>query len=237
MRKTFFGTIDTETTIDGKIVDFALVITDKSGKVYFTYAAMVKEFYFDRENHALFYMPENAFWAKKRLPARYAAYDAMIANGQRIVATIPAINRMLAEVMAKYNPVWTAYNWNYDFGKMRSSGVHVELMANNFCLWHAAAHKYVKNKQFRQFILEGHYFNARTKHGNMTFQTNADVMAKFILNDSDLADEPHTAFEDAMYYEIPILTDIVKTKNKSDYMEAPAYAWQGVQVRDWFKPK
>ena len=237
MQKTVIGIIDTETTIDGKAVDVGIVLADKKGNVLKTLAVMVKEFYFDRENHPLFYMPEDEFWAKKRLPARYASYDRMIDNGARMVATVPAINRWIAKAVSEYNPIWTAYNWNYDFNVMNRTGIDTNIMERHFCLWHAAAHKYVKNKAFRQFILDGHHFNNRTKAGNMTFKTNADVMAKFILQDQDLADEPHTAFEDALHYELPILKDVLKAKNKSEYMDAPAYAWQGVQVKDWFKPK
>jgi hypothetical protein len=237
MRKTAFGIIDTETTKDGKAVDVGIVIADKDGNVLNTLSVIVKEYYFDRENHPLFYMPENEFWAKKRLPARYAAYDRMIENGSRMVATVPAINRWIAKAVAKYNPIWTAYNWNYDFGVMNRTGIDTDIMEKNFCLWHAAAHKYIKTKAFRQFILDNHAFNAPTAKGNMSFLTNAEVMARFVLNNPALADEPHTAFEDAMHYELPILKAVVNTRKKSDYMDCPAYNWQGVQVRDWFKPK
>lgn len=239
MRKTTFLIIDTETTIDGEAVDFGAVLADRHGNVIASAAVMVRE-NFDpaiRETKPLFHNEKgDEIWKKANLSKRYAAYDRMVDDGRRNIASIAGINRWLAKAL-KYNPILTAYNLNYDLGVMRKTGIDCDLFDKQFCLWHAAAHKYVKNKNFRQFILENHHFNARTKAGNMTFKTNADVMAKFILQDQDLADEPHTAFEDAMYYELPILKDIVKAKNKADYMDAPAYAWQGVQVRDWFRPK
>lgn len=237
MRKTFFAIIDTETTKDKKVVDFAIVVTDRHGNVYFTFSAMVKELYFDRANHPLFYTDENAFWAERNLPRRYRNYDRMIESGQRIVATIPAINRVIAEVVAKYNPIFTAYNWNYDFGVMNNTNIHTSIMEKNFCLWAAAAHKYIKTKAFRQFILDNHAFRPVTDKGNMAFITNAEVMARFVTNNPAMEDEPHTALEDALYYELPILKAVVNTKKKSDYMDAPACNWRKVQVRDWFKPK
>jgi hypothetical protein len=239
MRKSAFVLIDTETNINGEVVDFAAILCDRHGNVISSVAAMIRE-NFDvsvREAKPLFHNEKgDAIWKKANLSRRYAAYDQMVNDGRRIIASVAGINKWIAKA-AKYNPTLTAYNLHYDLGTMRKTGIDCDLFDNQFCLWNAAAHKYVKNKAFRQFILDGHHFNARTKHGNMTFQTNADVMAKFIVNDNDLPDEPHTAFEDAMYYELPILKDILKAKKKSDYMEAPAYAWQGVQVRDWFKPK
>jgi hypothetical protein len=239
MRKSAFILIDTETTIDGEVVDFAAILCDRHGNVISSVAAMVRETFHPsiREAKPLFHNEKGAaIWKKATLSRRYAAYDRMVNDGRRIVASIAGINKWLAKA-AKYNPTLTAYNLHYDLGTMRATGIDCDLFDNQFCLWNAAAHKYIKSKAFRQFILDGHHFNPPTAKGNMTFQTNADVMAKFILGDSGLPDEPHTAFEDAMYYELPILKDILKAKKKSEYMEAPAYSWQGVQVRDWFKPK
>jgi hypothetical protein len=239
MRKTHFLIIDTETTIDGEVVDFGAVLCDRHGNVISSAAVMVRENFEPsiRETKPLFHMEDgDPIWKKANLSRRYAAYDRMVDDGRRNIASVAGINNWLAKAL-KYNPILTAYNLQYDLGKMRNTGINCDLFEKKFCLWHAAAHKYVKNKAFRQFILDGHHFNNRTKAGNMTFKTNADIMAKFILQDQDLADEPHTAFEDALHYELPILKDIVKAKKKSEYMDAPAYAWQGVQVKDWFKPK
>lgn len=238
-KKQFFLIIDTETTQSEKVADFGALVVDRKGEIFHSAAILVRDFYLDRENHPLFHGHNDAdpLWGKKGLPARYARYDEMLANGSRMLASVPAINRWLAKVMAKYNPTVTAYNLAFDMGKMRNSDIDVDLFENNFCMWHAAAHKYIKTKAFRQFVLDNHCFNAPTAKGNMSFLTNAEVMARFITNNPEMPDEPHTAFEDAKYYELPILLDLLKAKNKAEYLEAPAFNWRNVQVKDWFRPK
>lgn len=238
-RKQFFLIIDTETTIGDKVADFGALVADRKGNIHAKAAVLVRDFYLDKENFPLFHdQTADPLWGARNLPKRYAEYDAMLADGRRMLASVPAINRWLAQVAVKYNPTATAYNAAFDWSKMRNSGIDCDLFENNFCLWHAAAAKYVHTKAFRQFILENHCFNKPTAKGNMTFLTNAEVMARFILGNPELPDEPHTAIEDAEFYELPILLDIVnKAKKKADYMEAPAYNWRNVQVRDWFIPK
>lgn len=70
----------------------------------------------------------------------------------------------------------------------------------------------------------------------MSFKTNAEIMARFILNDPDLPDEPHTAIEDVIGYELPILQRLVNTTAKKDYLNPElSFDWRKVQVRDHFK--
>ena len=237
-RKTFFLVIDTETTIGDRVADFGAVITDRKGNIHARAACLIREFYLDKENFPLFHdQSADPLWGARNLPKRYANYDEMLGDGRRMLASVAAVNRWLAQARVKYNPIVTAYNKAFDFDKMNKSGIDMSIFDASFCLWHAAAHKYIKTKAFRQFVLDNHCFNAPTKHGNMSFLTNAEVMARFILGNPDLPDEPHTAIEDAEYYEVPILLDIIKTKNKADYLNAPAFNWRKVQVKDWFKPK
>jgi aryl-alcohol dehydrogenase-like predicted oxidoreductase len=58
---------------------------------------------------------------------------------------------------------------------------------------------------------DNHYFNNRTDKGNMGYKTNAEVMAHYVIG--NYSEEPHTALEDAQYYELPILVSILKKKN------------------------
>ena len=237
-KQSTFLIIDTETTVRGNVADFGAIVANRKGEILASCGVLVREFYLDRENNPLFHdVTADPLWGKANLPRRYAAYDAMLSDGRRMLASIAAVNRWLAKVNAKYSPVATAYNKAFDWDKLDKSGIDCHMFETSFCLWHAAADKYVKTKAFRDFILENHYFNAPTKKGNMTFQTNAEVMARFITGNADMPDEPHTALEDARDYELPILLDIIKAKDKAKYLQPKPYSWQGVQVRDWFKPK
>ena len=235
-KKKFFLIIDTETTQDGKVADFGAVVCDKQGNIHHEIGLLVKEFYFDRVNHPLFFQGD-FLGGKQNLPRRYAAYDAMINDGSRMAASVPAINRWLAKVNAKYKPVLTAYNIAFDLDKMTKSGIiAADIFPEKFCLWYAAAEKWGKSKAYRDFVLRNHFFGNRTKNGHIGYQTKADAMAKFLLGD-DLPDEPHTALEDAKDYELPILTKLVQTTNPAQYMNPMPYSWRDYSLKDNFVSK
>lgn len=236
--ETTFLIIDTETTVRGNVADYGAIVANRKGKILASCGVLIREFYLDREENPLFHdQSADPLWGKRNLPARYQNYDNMLADGRRMLASVAAVNRWLAKVNAQYRPIVTAYNWAFDRDKLEKSGIDTTIFSHSFCLWHAAAHKYGHSKAYRQFILENVAFNSPTRNGNMSYHTNAEVMAKFILDNPELPDEPHTALEDARDYELPILLDIVrKARRKADYMEAPAYNWRHYQVTDWFKP-
>lgn len=237
MRK-YFLIVDTETTQTDKVADFGAVVCNRKGEIVNQAACLVGEFYNDRENHPLFhYSGDDPLWGRARLPLRYAAYDSMVSNGLRGVYSVAGINRWLARVNAEYKPVLTAYNLAFDKGKARNSGIDLDQFSQSFCLWHSAAQKWSHTKAYRQFIIDGHWFKNRTKHGNMSYPTNAEIMAAFVTNNPDMPSEPHTALEDAVDYELPILKRLVETTSPKEYMNPIGYNWRSYQVKDWFQPK
>ena len=68
----------------------------------------------------------------------------------------------------------------------------------------------------------------------MTIQTNAEKMAHYITGRNN--DEPHTALEDAIYFELPILIAVLKKRNWKEFM-GTAYNWRDYQVKDHFQAK
>jgi hypothetical protein len=238
-KKKFFLTIDTETTQTGKVADFGAVVSDKQGNIHHETGILIGDFFSDKENHPLFhiYGDANDVFSKATLPKRYANYEAMLQDGRRVLASVGAVNRWLAKVKAKYNPVMTAYNIAFDLDKMDNSGIVArDLFPERFCLWHSATQKWANTRAYREFILQNHYFGGRTKTGHMGMQTKADVMAKFLLGAS-LPDEPHTALEDARDYEVPILTALVKNTSPIDYMNPKPYSYRDFAARDHFTAK
>lgn len=235
-----FVTIDTETTQSNMVADIGIVVTNRNGDILHETGILIGDFFSDREKHPLFhvYGDNNDVFSKASLPARYAAYEQMLQDGRRVLASVGAVNRFLSKVKAKYNPIMTAYNLAFDRDKMNKSGIIAnELFPDQFCLWHAAAAKWGHTKAYKSFVLENHFFGNRTlKTGHMGIQTNADVMAKFLLG-VGLPDEPHTALEDAKYYEVPILTALVKNTPRKVYMNPPPYNYREYAVRDHFTAK
>tara|TARA_R110000772_G_scaffold66361_1_gene147830 strand:- start:24984 stop:25703 length:720 start_codon:yes stop_codon:yes gene_type:complete len=236
-RKKTFLIVDTETTQTEKVADIGCVVVDKEGNVLAQMGALVREFYLDSDAHPLFHSRDaDPLWGRANLPARYENYQRMLNTGERVLASVGAVNRWLAKAAVQFRPVLTAYNLPFDSGKCSNSGIDLDIFEKRFCLWAASAEKWGKTKAYRQFVLDTVGFNKPTKLGNMSYHTNAEIMARFVLGQPELPDEPHTALEDALHYEAPILTALVKNTPVADYMNPPGYNWRNFQVKGNFKP-
>lgn len=234
--KQHFLIIDTETTQDRLVADFAAVICDRKGKIENQCAVLVAGIFDNADAHPLFYTGDaSPVFGKATLPTRYDRYGKMLGTGQRMLASVAAINRWLERAQGKYSPILTAYNLAFDNAACTNTGIDLTMFSERFCLWHAAANKWGSTKAYRQSILENVGFNAPTKHGNMTYHTNAEAMARFIVG-PDLPPEPHTALEDIIGYELPILRALVKRAPKKEYLDPPPYNWKDYQVKTNFKP-
>ena len=227
-KKQFFAILDTETTINDTVADFAIVICDRNGQIYNQCAVLVNGHYNTME---LFHdKTANDIWGYAGLEKRKAQYSAMLENGLRMIASVNAINKWINQAIGKYNPTLTAYNLAFDLNKCSNTGIDLTGFNSKFCLWQASIGNICNSKKYKQFCLQNHGFNNVTKHGNMTFKTNAEMVCGFINN--NLIDEPHTALEDARDFELPILTNIIKKRDwQSKIM---AYDWQKFQVKNHY---
>ena len=240
-KKQYFLIIDTETTQDQKVADFAAVIVDRKGRIQTQCAVLVDGIYTDHEKHPLFFDSKaspDALWSRSSADKRYKKYNEMVANGSRMIASVTAINRWLERARGKYDPILTAYNLAFDTGKMANTGIDHSIFSQRFCLWHTAAAKWAATKAYKNFVVNVHGFNAPTKFGNMTYKTNAEIMARFVLGNPELPDEPHTALEDVIDYELPILQALVKRGKLSTILESGVgYSWRDYQTKDHFTAK
>ena len=230
-KKQFFIIVDTETSITDKVVDFAAVVIDRKGIVHHQCAILVQSVF---AVDSLFY-DKNApgIWSQANVSKRMDGYNAMLDTGSRMLASVNAINRWLAQAQGKYNPELTAYNLAFDNGKCANTGIDLTMFSARFCLWAASVGNICNTRAYRQFACDNHLFNARTKFGNMTYSTTAEAVTGFLSG--TMTDEPHTALEDIIGYEIPTLAHIL---NKRDWREKMiAYNWKSHQVKDHFKAK
>jgi hypothetical protein len=226
---------DTETTKDDLVVDFGFALVDLQGNILHSCSVLINGIYTDPVNHPLFHLSGNeGIFNPDKLKMRYANYDSMLVDGRRTLASVGAVNRWLARINATYNPVLTAYNLNFDVGKCQNSGIDLEQFKRRFCLMYACQQFYGHKRKYRKFILENHYFNNRTKLGNMTYQTKAETMARYLLG-AEYPAEPHTAIEDVIGYELPLLVDIIK-KNSLKWClnEVKAGNWERFIVKNNF---
>jgi len=230
-KKQFFAILDTETTMQDTVADFAIIIVDRSGKIYNSCAVLVAGHY---GNFDLFHdKAATDIWGYSGLEKRKAAYIKMLDSGTRMVASVNAINKWINQAIGKYNPVLTAYNIAFDKSKCLNTGIDLSGFNSEFCLWEAAVGNICNKKDYRNFVLENHAFNKTTAQGNMTFQTNAEIVCGFIKG--QFIKEPHTALEDARDFELPILQAIIKKRNWKDNIKP--YNWRDFQTKNWFTSK
>ena len=238
MRKQYFLLIDTETTQDQLVADFGAIVIDRKGNILNQCAVLTGGIYTDPANHPLFFTSDSdPVWGKAHLDRRYETYRRMIKSGSRMIATVPAINNWLAKAAASYQPIMTAYNLPFDTHKCANTGIDLTLFNQSFCLWKASYTQWALTKAYKRMILECHGFNSPTEHGNMSYKTNAEMMARFVLDNPGLQDEPHTALEDLVFYELPILVKLLKQRSTKWLLnETRGFDWKTVQVRNHFKP-
>lgn len=230
-QKQFWAIVDTETTIADTVADFAIVIVDRNGEIHNQCAVLVRNEY---DKHELFYdQAKSGLWSNAGAIARRNRYDQMLDSGSRQLASANAINRWINQAIGRYNPELCAYNLAFDKSKCANSNIDLTGFKSEFCLWQAAIGNICNSKRYRQFCIDNHQFNQVTANGNMTFKTNAEVVAGFLNN--QMQHEPHTALEDARDFELPILRAILK---KRDWRErVKAYDWHNFQVKNHFVAK
>lgn len=227
-KKNFWLIVDTETTADDCVYDFGALVVDSKGVIQTSCAIIVAE----NLSKDLFFDPTaKGIWSRQYAIEKKAKYTAMLDSGSRMLASSNAINRWLEKVNAKFQPTATAYNIAFDRSKCANSNIDLSIFANSFCLWHLAVEQFAKTKAYRQFVLDNHYFGNRTEYGNMTYKTNAEVMAHFVTG--QFSEEPHTALEDAQFYELPILMSCIKKKDWKKKI-GMAYNWRNFQLKDNF---
>lgn len=230
-KKQYFAILDTETTINDTVADFAIIICDRNGQIFNQCAVLVADHYGKME---LFHDKNaNDIWGYGGLQKRNAAYVEMLNSGKRMLASVTAVNKWIQQAIGKYNPTLTAYNLAFDLDKCKNTEIDLSGFSNSFCMWQAAVGNICMTKTYKQFVLDNHGFNKRTELRNMTMQTNAEMVAGFISG--EFKEEPHTALEDARDFELPILKEIVKKKKWQE--KITPYNWRNFQVKDHFIAK
>jgi len=240
MSKDYFLLVDTETTQNQKVADFGAVICDRKGNIYNQCSVLVDGIFTDKVNNPLFFdasASPDTLWSKESADARYGIYNDMVKNGSRMIASVSGVNSWLQKSINQYNPILTAYNLPFDLGKCVNTGIDLTGFNNKFCLMSVAQNMALKDKNFLRFCLENHFFGNRTKLGNMVFQMKAETLGNYISGTID--HEPHTALEDVIYWEIPILKWVFKKLSVRKVLNEnwSSVAWQNRQVKDFYRVK
>jgi len=214
----YYLIVDTETTQRGTVADFGAVIVTKQGEIVEQFGAMVLGHF---GKLPLFSDPTanpDAFWSEQSAYRRAKNYDDMLESGERSISSPALINQWLAGIKARYNPTLTAYNLAFDLGKCRNTRINLGIFGSRFCLMKSAKRKIGVLACYQDFCKARGLLTAKLRKPSMT----ADAMAKYIADteyQGSLADEPHTALEDARDYEAMILTYILRDTTRKQILE------------------
>ena len=210
----YYLIVDTETTQRGTVADFGAVLITKQGEVVERFGAMVLNHFGSLPLFADPTAPDSALWSEQSAKRREKDYYSMLDSGERSISSVGLINQWLAGINARYAPVLTAYNIAFDLGKCRNTRIDLGIFGQSFCLMKAAKRQIGTLAEYHDFCHDNRFLTLALRKPSMT----ADTMAKFILGVS-LEDEPHTALEDAQFYEAPILTKILESVTRKQLLE------------------
>jgi len=210
----YYLIVDTETTQRGTVADFGAVLITKQGEIIERFGAMVLNHFGSLPLFSDPTAPDSALWSEQSAKRREKDYYSMLDTGERSISSVGLINQWLTGINARYAPVLTAYNIAFDLGKCRNTRIDLGIFAQSFCLMKAAKRQIGTLAEYHDFCNANGLLTAKLRNPSMT----ADTMAKFILGTS-LEDEPHTALEDAQFYEAPILTKILESVTRKQLME------------------
>ena len=225
----YYAILDTETTCRDTVADIGIVICDRFGKVYTKMAVLVGGQFDDCE---LFYDNRaQGIWSFEYAQKKRALYNDMLVTNTRILRSVDSINNWIRKCIEVYNPILTAYNLAFDVSKCRNTAIDVSGFDSRFCLWQAAVGNICSRREYRQFVVDNHLFNKPTGKGNMTYKTDAETVCGFLSG--NIISEPHTALEDALDFELPILTHILKKSNWKS--KVTPYDWNKFQVKNHFR--
>lgn len=210
----FYLIVDTETTQRGTVADFGAVLITKQGEIVERFGAMVLNHFGSLPLFADATAPDSALWSEQSAKRREKNYYSMLESGERSISSVGLINQWLSGINARYAPVLTAYNLAFDLGKCRNTRIDLGIFAQSFCLMKAAKRQIGTLAEYHDFCNANDFLTAKLRKPSMT----ADTMAKFIFGTS-LEDEPHTALEDAQFYEAPILTKILESVTRKQLLE------------------
>ena len=210
----YYLIVDTETTQRGTVADFGAVLITKQGEIVERFGAMVLNHFGSLPLFSDPTAPDSALWSEQSAKRREKDYYSMLDSGERSISSVGLINQWLTGINARYAPVLTAYNIAFDLGKCRNTRIDLGIFAQSFCLMKAAKRQIGTLAEYHDFCNANGLLTAKLRNPSMT----ADTMAKFIFGTS-LEDEPHTALEDAQFYEAPILTKILESVTRKQLME------------------
>ena len=210
----YYLIVDTETTQRGTVADFGAVLITKQGEIVERFGAMVLNHFGSLPLFSDPTAPDSALWSEQSAKRREKDYYSMLDSGERSISSVGLINQWLTGINARYAPVLTAYNIAFDLGKCRNTRIDLGIFAQSFCLMKAAKRQIGTLAEYHDFCNANNLLTAIQKKPSMT----ADTMAKFIFG-IGLQDEPHTALEDAQFYEAPILTKILESVTRKKLLE------------------
>lgn len=210
----YYLIVDTETTKRNTVADFGAVVVTKQGRIIERFGAMVLGHFGKLPLFADATAPDSTLWSEQSAQRRAKAYDAMLESGERSISSVGLINQWLVRVNAQYSPVLTAYQLSFDLGKCRNTRINLGIFAESFCLMKAAKRQIGTLAEYHEFCNANGFLTKKKRIPS----TTAETMARFIFG-ADLEDEPHTALEDAQFYEAPILTKILESVTRKQLLE------------------
>ena len=216
--KNMIMVLDTETcSLDRHVYDVGVVITDRSGKVYEKFNALVEENFENAERMM------GAFYAKKI----FTHYARMLQDGDITLESWGTIVAAIRALVSDYGvTVISAYNLPFDLRVMKATnqdlGSGSVLPHSDFKLldiWRFACETKLNTRLYKELAADQGWISPA---GNI--KTGAEFAYRFIAGQWTFA-EDHTALSDAEI-EVDILSACFATRKRIPYNDLSGHPWR-----------
>ena len=210
IKKHFYLVLDIETanfTEDALAYDVGIAIIDRYGRVYAKFSFVCYDI-FELEKELM----TSAYYARK-IPEYYED----IASGERVVATLYEIRKVIHELCNEYQvKAIMAYNAYFDITGLNTTQRYVTKSKYRYflpygipvhCIWHMACQTICSQKKYYNFCMEN---GLVSNSGNI--KTSAESVYAFLTNNPDFEEE-HKGLEDVLI-EAEIFAECIKKKKK-----------------------
>lgn len=212
MKKQYFLVLDVETAnnlTDGLVYDIGCVITDRHGKIYEQFSAVVTDIFYGFAD-----IMQTAYYANK-IPQYIEAID----NNEIATLSFFECRKAIANLIKKYHIEQVfAYNAHFDISALNTTEQYITKSAcRHFlpygmqvcCIWHMACQLICTQKKYHKYCVEN---RAISPAGNI--RTNAETVYGYLTKNSQFQ-ECHTGLQDTLI-ETAILAKCFSLHKKVD---------------------
>lgn len=196
-KKKYYAILETVATNRDMVADIAIIICDGQGRVFNRVAVVVKECYGD-------FLSQNDL-----AQADFYDYAGKLNSGERVLASVVAVNHWIRQAFAKYNPELISWDLFLHLNRCAKTGIELSVFEQKICLFAVAQKILFSSTKFLKFSdLNGCAFDLKAS-GDCSGVELMTVLKFFSEKEGEIE---VAALEKARDAVMPVLCSLVRSK-------------------------